>query len=68
VSFWRFLGSGVGIFTVPSPARACASYKPGKQECKNAKEGDKASAVDSNNAHGLGSKQMSDMEARRADC
>jgi hypothetical protein len=38
------------------------------QESKNAKEGDKASAVDSNNARGLGSEQMSDMEVCCADC
>ena len=37
------------------------------QESKNANEGDKVSVVDSNNAHGLGSEQMSDMEARCAD-
>ena len=41
---------------------------PMSPESKNAKETDKASAVDSNNARGFGSEQISDMEACCADC
>ena len=38
------------------------------QESMSAKQGYKAGATDSKNARGLGSEQMSDMEAVFADC